>query len=102
MTQSIPHRKNRRLRSFREQYDALPEPVKALAVKTFRMFLVNAQHPALSCHELKPTRRGRHIAESYAVYLSMKYRAIYFVSGDTNVWYWIGTHAEYDHFTGKI
>jgi hypothetical protein len=23
------------------------------------------------------------------------------VDGDTNVWYWIGTHADHDVFTGK-
>ena len=31
----------------------------------------------------------------------MQYRAIYVEVGDTNVWYWIGTHAAYNHFTGK-
>jgi hypothetical protein len=30
----------------------------------------------------------------------MKYRAIYVVDGETNVWYWIGSHANYDTFTG--
>ena len=31
----------------------------------------------------------------------MKYRAIGVVDGATTVWYWIGTHADYDVFTGK-
>jgi hypothetical protein len=33
----------------------------------------------------------------------MQYRAIYVVDEETdqNVWYWIGTHAQYEKFTGK-
>lgn len=31
----------------------------------------------------------------------MQYRAIYFVQGEINVWYWIGTHAAYKRFTGS-
>ena len=30
----------------------------------------------------------------------MRYRAVYIVDGDANVWYWVGTHADYDRFTG--
>jgi hypothetical protein len=30
----------------------------------------------------------------------MQYRAIYAVADGKNVWYWVGTHAEYDIFTG--
>lgn len=31
----------------------------------------------------------------------MQYRAVYYKDGDTNVWYWIGTHAQYDKLVGK-
>jgi hypothetical protein len=30
----------------------------------------------------------------------MQYRAIYVVVDGENVWYWIGTHAEYDKYLG--
>jgi hypothetical protein len=31
----------------------------------------------------------------------MQYRAVYFVAPDgVNIWYWVGTHAEYDTLTG--
>jgi hypothetical protein len=31
----------------------------------------------------------------------MQYRAIYVVEDGVNIWYWIGTHAEYDQFIGE-
>ena len=31
----------------------------------------------------------------------MGYRAIYFVEGDTNVRYWIGSHSDYNNFVGR-
>ena len=38
---------------------------------------------------------------SSSVSITMQYRAIYTVDGTDNVWYWIGTHADYDVFIGK-
>ena len=32
--------------------------------------------------------------------ITMQYRAIYVVDGNTNVWYWCGSHNDYDNFTG--
>jgi hypothetical protein len=31
----------------------------------------------------------------------MKYRAIYVVEGGLNLWYWIGSHNDYENFIGK-
>lgn len=31
----------------------------------------------------------------------MQYRAVYYKDGGVNVWYWIGTHAQYDKLVGK-
>lgn len=36
-----------------------------------------------------------------SVSITMQYRAIYVVDGDTNVWYWIGSHSDYNNFIGK-
>ncbi len=44
---------------------------------------------------------GRHKAGSWSVSVTLKYRAVYVVVDDANVWYWIGTHNAYETFTGK-
>jgi hypothetical protein len=91
---------NVRTRQYKDQLAALPREVRDLAELAFQKFLENPLHPALRNHPLDDTRKGRHRTGSRSVSVSMKYRAIYVVDGDTNVWYWIGSHADYDTFTG--
>jgi hypothetical protein len=38
---------------------------------------------------------------SRSVAITRRYRAIYVVDGDTNVWYWCGSHEDYNNFVGK-
>jgi hypothetical protein len=45
--------------------------------------------------------KGRHQAGSWSVAVTMKYRAIYVPVGGVNVWYWIGTHNDYESFIGR-
>jgi hypothetical protein len=45
--------------------------------------------------------KGRHRKGSISVSITMKYRAIYVVEENVNVWYWIGTHNDFENFTGK-
>jgi len=92
---------NRRTVSFRAMFDALPSAIRAAAVAAFRMFVANPAHPGLRAHALAPTGRGRHLPGSVTVSVTMKYRAIYVVRDDVNVWYWIGSHADYDALVGK-
>jgi hypothetical protein len=72
-----------------------------LAKKAFQLFVSNPQHPALRVHRLKDNKKGQHESNSWSVSVTRQYRAIYVESGDRIVWYWIGSHAAYNHFTGK-
>lgn len=65
------------------------------------MFLQDPAHPSLKHHRLKDVGARALLPESYAVYLNMQYRAVYVVQEDANVWYWIGTHADYDRLAGS-
>ena len=92
--------RNVRTAAFREQLFRLPESIQQLAEAAFRMFLEDPSHPSLRHHALKDSNKGQHRAGSFSVSITMRYRAIYVRDGDTNVWYWIGSHADYDNFTG--
>jgi len=46
-------------------------------------------------------KRGRHRLNSWSVWINREYRAIFVVDGETNVWYWVGSHSDYNTFTGK-
>lgn len=67
----------------------------------YRKFLENPNHQSLHRKELHDTHRGQHRRGSWSVRVTLKYRAIYVLDGDTNVWYWIGSHSDYNIFTGE-
>lgn len=92
--------RNVRTAGFKDQLARLPAAIRELADAAYQMFLEDPDHPALRHHALKDTDKGRHRAGSFSVSVTLKYRAIYVRDGDTNVWYWIGSHADYDTFTG--
>jgi hypothetical protein len=96
-----PPNRNVRTKDFRELYDRLPEEIKELARAAFRLFRQDLSHPSLRLHPLDDLKRGRHRRNSFSVAINLRYRAIYVVDGATNVWYWVGTHSDYNIFTGK-
>ena len=72
---------------FWECYATLPQPVKDLANANFELLKKNPRHPSLHFKQIgqfRSVRVGRH------------YRAIGASVEDGVVWFWIGTHAEYD------
>ncbi len=92
---------NVRTRGFREMYRALPKEVQEEAVAAFQQFLQNPTHSSLRLHSLQNRSRGHHRDGTMSVSVTKSYRALFVVEGGKNVWYWIGTHADHDTFTGK-
>jgi len=68
-------------------YNSLPEAVRRLADKKFTLLKANPQHPSLHL---------KRIGRFWSVRVGRRYRAIAVRSADGPVWFWIGTHAEYD------
>ncbi len=92
---------NVRTTHFKELLSRLPSRIQELAEHHFRLFLENPFHPMLDNHLLHDSHRGRHRHGSRAVSITRRYRAIYVTDGSTNVWYWIGSHEDYNNFLGK-
>ena len=80
----------------------LPDRIQEAADDAYRFFLQNPNHSALGNHALADTKKGRHRKGSRAVAVTARYRAIYVTEGPTNVWYWIGSHEDYNNFVGKV
>jgi hypothetical protein len=77
-------------RSFRELFAALPARVQRQAREAYHLFRQNPSHPGLhfkQVHTDPPT---------YSARVGISYRAVGARDGDTIVWYWIGSHADYD------
>ena len=92
--------RNRTSQSFREQYAKLPGFVKDAVRGACVLFDRDPAHPSLRHHELEDRKKGRHAPKSYSVSVTMQYRAIYVVVDGINIWYWMGSHADYKTFTG--
>lgn len=80
----------------------LPKNIQEIASAAYATFLENPDHPSLNHHELKRTKKGHHRESSWSVAITRRYRAIYCRDVDDNVWYWIGSHEDYNNFVGKI
>lgn len=72
-------------------YAALPETVQRLADRCFQLLKADPRHPSL---HLK--RVGRY----WSVRVGDHYRALAVDGPDGPVWFWIGSHAEYDRLVG--
>ena len=77
-------------RRFREAYKLLPEQIKEQTVKSYKLWLENQNHPGLSFKKIYATE------EIYSVRVSLSYRALCTKEEDTYIWFWIGSHKDYD------
>ena len=75
---------------FWKLYHSLPDAVRKEAREAFRLFRDNAAHPGL-CFE-----RLRCDPDSWSVRITRGYRAVGRRHEDVMIWYWIGSHAEFD------
>lgn len=77
-------------RRFRDAYRRLPEHVQRRAREAYRRFKDNPSHPSLHFKQVHATQ------PIYAARVGLGYRAVGVIDGEAVVWFWIGTHAEYD------
>jgi hypothetical protein len=77
-------------RRFWKLYASLPVQAREQARTAFRVFQGNPAHPGLSLERLRAD------PDSWSVRITRDYRAVGRKHGDTMIWYWIGTHAEFD------
>jgi hypothetical protein len=88
--------KSKRTQHFRELLWQLPDEARRQAYAAYRLFKRNPSHPSL---------RFRQIGSSgtiYSVRIGIGYRALgRRETDDLIVWFWIGTHAEYDRLLQK-
>lgn len=73
--------------SFWNCHRKLPPHIRQLADKNFKLFKENPYHTSL---HLKKVRKY------WSVRVGVKYRALGVEGEGGVVWFWIGTHAEYD------
>ncbi|MCI0618743.1 hypothetical protein L0244_37680 [bacterium] len=73
--------------SFWECYNKLPHSIQDLADGNFAKLKKNPQHPSLHLKK---------VGEYWSVRVGVRYRALGVEVEKGLLWFWIGTHAEYD------
>ena len=68
-------------------YHHLPEEIQAIADKNFELLKNNPYHPSLHL---------KHVGKYWSVRVGKKYRTVAIESSQGLVWFWIGTHTEYE------
>jgi hypothetical protein len=75
--------------AFWRRFNGLPAPVQQLARDAFKLWQIDPFYPSLHFKKLK--------GDLWSARVGLHYRATgYFLSSDTFVWIWIGTHEEYN------
>ena len=72
---------------FWQAYQRLPKSVQKLADKNFELLKQDPGHPSLALKKIGRLRSAR---------VGIHYRALAVESDQDLIWFWIGTHAEYD------
>jgi len=72
-------------------YRALPNPVQELADKSFARLKNDPHHPSL---------HFKKVGRFWSVRLGLFYRALGVNIPEGVLWFWIGSHADYDNLVG--
>ena len=80
---------------FRTCLEKLPNHIQVKARKSYRLWLENPLHPSLQFKQIHS------ISPIFAVRISLGYRALGILEDATMVWFWIGSHEEYNSMIKK-
>jgi hypothetical protein len=87
--------RSRTTAAFRKALEALPTRVRAQAQRAYSVFRSDPNHPSL---RFKPVHPSRPI---YSVRIGIHYRALGVREGDDIVWFWVGSHDEYERLINQ-
>ncbi|MGJ4881124.1 MULTISPECIES: hypothetical protein [unclassified Bradyrhizobium] len=72
-------------------YELLPEAIKRLADQNFELLKRDPRHPSL---------QFKKVGRFWSARVGLRYRALATEVDDGYLWFWIGSHADYDKLVG--
>ena len=81
---------------FRELYQSLPKAVRDQARKAYRLFKDNPEHPSLVFKQVHTVRA------IYSARVNRDYRVLAIREEDTLIWFWIGSHTDYEKIISRL
>jgi hypothetical protein len=76
---------------FWSKYNALPADIRSLADKAFAMLKADSRHPSL---------HFKRVDRFWSARIGLHYRALAVEVTDGVLWFWIGSHTDYDRLKG--
>jgi hypothetical protein len=73
-------------------YRRLPDDVQELADRCYELLRNDSRHPSL---------HFKKVGRFWSIRVGLHYRAVAVEDQSDMVWFWIGTHAEYDKLLGR-
>jgi hypothetical protein len=74
----------------------LPPQVQAQARLAYQLFRQDPFHPSLRFKQVHPSR------PIFSARVGLSYRALAVREKDEVIWFWIGSHADYDDLLGRL
>ena len=88
--------KSRTTAQYRQAFAGLPAQVQEQARQAYRQFQENPAHPSLRFKRVHPE------LPIYSARISKNYRAVGQLDGDTVIWFWVGSHADYNKLLSQL
>jgi len=88
--------KSRTTARFRQAFANLPQQVQQQTREAYRQFQQDPSHPSLRFKKVHPE------LPIYSARIGKSYRAVGQLDGDTVIWFWVGSHAEYDRLLSQL
>jgi hypothetical protein len=81
---------------FRKAFAKLPNNVQERARQAYQLWKLNNNHPGL---HFKQIHKEQLI---YSVRIGLSYRAVGIIEKDTIIWFWIGSHEDYNNLVAQL
>ena len=81
---------------FRAAFEQLPDHVQRSARRAYRTFQHNPRHPSLQFKQVHSTR------PIFSARAALAYRALGVLQGEDIIWFWVGSHADYDRLLSQM
>lgn len=81
---------------FRKAYSELPPHIQDSARKAYKLWKINPRHPSLQFKQIHNTK------PIYSVRIALAWRSIGVKQSNTIIWFWIGSHADYDKMIDSL
>ena len=77
-------------------YTALPKAIQKQAKEAYRLFIRDPFHPSLRFKRIHSSR------PVFSARITIDYRSIGILGDGEIIWYWIGSHADYDQLLKQM